>query len=157
MQTVDHPTWNELRQSKTYEKTYKPFELPGFIENGVTYESHHYTVILTLPVEHSWDNRTATPRSQGALVKVRHGGGDEYAALNYRLAEPLRYLLEERMHREAFFLCHALFDAARENQEIGRQKEGERLKRAFVEGCLRKRKQRGRATYKVWVDNARAS
>ncbi len=68
------------------------------------------------------------------------------------MAEPLRVLLEESYHREAFYFCLGLFQCLDDACETGRKEATADLQKAFVEARLRKRKLPRRTAYKVWVE-----
>lgn len=152
----------EARQYDRY--TWTPpegaIELPGFIEGqqengngGVTYESHTFWVTFDRPGH----------RRTNATVWVRHGGGVESLILSHMLAVPLEHLVEGRVInadmtdpnlRAAFKMCWGIFELARCSLGHGAGIATQRIKVAFVEGRLKKRKRPGRDVYKVWIEGA---
>lgn len=111
-------------------------DLPGFVEGNTTYESHHFWVHFT--------NR------RDVYIRVHHGGGWEVWRGDYMLEKALRRYGDN--DRGLFLLCWYLIDNARAWRDAGRQEAASEYRKAFVDGRLKKRKQPGRNTFKVWID-----
>lgn len=139
--------------SRKHERnTFKPapewVRLPGFVEAGTTYESHTFWVEWT----HSkWDT-VARPT---ARLWVEHGAGVESLEPDCHLVRALRDMLGAGMTAAAFHLCWHAFEATRAAAVNERTFCKQELFKAFVEGRLKKRKQRGSGAYKVWVEEER--
>ncbi|NEV75488.1 hypothetical protein DYI24_00130 [Rhodopseudomonas sp. BR0C11] len=130
-------------------------ELPGFVEDrangsaGVTYESHRFSVHFLAFAR----GGAAVGDFCGVLVRVHHGAGWELWRGDDMLADALwRYGDDDR---GLFKLCWYMIDAARAARGGGAHMEGERYRRAFVDGRLRKRKLPSRGAYRVWIDPER--
>lgn len=117
--------------------------LPGFVESGVTYESHEFWIEWT----HSKYEDVARPT---AKLWVRHGGGVESIILNTHEARALRDMLLHDMVRSAFHLCWAVFAVRREVASTERSIVSVSYMRDFANGRLKKRKIPGRAGAYVW-------
>ncbi len=116
--------------------------LPGFVENGTTYESHQFWII---PGRHGYLS------SLDCIVTVRHGAGWESIRCRHMIARALLTLTANGHDREAFFLCWELLQTARDARIDGDQRTARRYRQAFVDGRLKKRKARGRSEFKVWI------
>jgi len=134
MPIIRHPTY-------TFEPPADAFRLPGFVENGVTYESHTFFV--------EFEARQTRP---GATIYVRHGGGWESLSVRHMAASALSVLIDRGHEREAFFLCWNLHELAYDERKAGRDETAQEYREAFVSGRLKKRKMPGRAACKVWIE-----
>lgn len=118
-------------------------DLPGFVEADrqfpVTYESHHFWVYLL-------GKRTR----RNVLIVVNHGGGWEVWQGDYMLADALERYGDDK--QGLFKLCWYPIDTSRESALRGMEEASKGLKRAFVEGRLKKRKMPRSDRYKVWVE-----
>lgn len=118
--------------------------LEGFSENGVTYQSHNFWVRFEKPNDRSgWF---------GGEIFVKHGGGVESLGLEYHTARGLKSIIDSGDLKSAFHLCWGLVDLARRAREMGQQEAKTRVFEAFVDGRLKKRKQRGTNTYRVEIE-----
>ena len=151
---ITREEWETEIQESAFRKVLPPYELCWFVENGVTYEPYKFTVTLDQPTDPSLTNEESVSRCHAGLVHMHGGIRDEFLLLDRKMAEPLRVLLEESYNREAFFLCLGLFQCLDDACETGRSEATANLKKAFVEGRLRKRKLPGRQVYKVWVEKS---
>ena len=122
-------------------------DLPGFVLGNVTYESHRFWVHF---LNFTWGGDSIGERYSGCLVVVNHGGGWEVYRGDYMMAEALSRFGDD--DKGLFLLCWAMFDAARENREVGKIETVREYRQAFVDGRLKKRKQRGSTFYKVWIE-----
>lgn len=126
--------------------------LPGFVEGEVTYESHTFEMFFRDP---SLRRGAELPfRLSDALIRVRHGGGIEVWRVYGRLVDAVHHLVETDQERLAFHTLWTLTHVHRDAVETGRATERHALFTAFVEGRLRKRKNRGQTSSKVWVEPA---
>ena len=103
--------------------------LPGFVEAGVTYESHHFWIEWT----HSKWETVARPT---ANIWVRHGGGVESIEVSCHHARALRELDDAG----AFHLCWAVFQLAREAAQVSAALTRRSIFQAIADGRLKKRK-----------------
>lgn len=130
-------------------------DLPGFVEGGVTYESHHFWAhFCRYPHRNPHMPPPKEGRFSSALVRVHHGGGWEVWRGDYMLAKALHRYGDD--DRGLFLMCWFLIDAAREAQRTGYQEAKQEHRLAFVEGRLKKRKMPGRADHKVWIEEPKA-
>lgn len=130
-------------------------DLPGFSEDGVTYQSHHFWVHFlayernqTLPI--SARDAERANRDSSVLICVHHGGGWEVWRGDYMLAKALRRYGDN--DRGLFLLCWYMIEAARVARDAGRQESADEYRKAFVDGRLKKRKLPARGCVKVWIE-----
>lgn len=125
----------------------RTLELPGFVERGVTYESHRFWL-------HWIGGRDVDGLhlASEVLIVVNHGAGWEVWSARFLLAEALCRYGED--HRGLFKMAYALIQTACECETTGAQKASDRFRRAFAEGRLRKRKMPGRNEVKVWIEDS---
>lgn len=131
-------------------------ELPGFSEDGVTYQSHKFWVhflqyarVSALPALSERDAEERK-RDSGVLIRVNHGGGWEVWRGDYMLAKALRRYGSD--DRGMFLLCWYLIDCAHYSRQAGRDDAAKEYRTAFVEGRLKKRKLPARGQVKVWIE-----
>jgi hypothetical protein len=117
-------------------------DLPGFVENGVTYESHHFWVHFT-----RYEKST---RFANVFIRVHHGGGWEVWRGDYMLARALENYGPD--DRGLFLLCWFLIDAAKAARDAGAYETGSEYRKAFVDGRLKKRKLPAQGKVKVWIE-----
>jgi len=129
--------------ARDFEPSVRAIRLDGFVENGVTYESHTFWLEIERTI------RTARP---DGVLYVRHGGGWQRLRLDDKITMAMTSLIALDRGREAFFLAWGLFDAVRDATAT----EWMRVAGAFVDGRLKKRRVRGgtreRPRYRVEVD-----
>lgn len=104
---------------------------------GIDSHSHHYRLV----------------RDGGLALLVAHGGGEERIT-HVSIYEPsLRaFLALESSAR--YFILNAIYHAYRDGLSKGEDSTGQRYRKAFIEGRLRKRKMPGRDAVKVWIEPA---
>ncbi len=137
---TQHPTY-------TFEAPATATKLPGFVENGVTYQSHTFYVDFGKPGYHSGPDCT---------IYVRHGGGWESLRTSHMIATALASLLAANDTRAAFFLCWGTHETARESYKLGRFDVATQYRTAFIEGRLKKRRL-PRGGVKFWIEDAPAT
>lgn len=128
--------------------------LPGFVENGVTYKSHTFTVHFGRRnggIVYWKEGEDKVERVQEAIIRVRHGGGHEAWRVSHMLAVALDGMLKAGLEREAFYMCWAAAEIYRDCIQYGLQMKKGELYKAFVEGRLKKRKTRGSNGHTVWI------
>jgi hypothetical protein len=79
---------------------------------------------------------------------VKHGGGQE----SFRLPCSMSRAFATMTSDARYFTCHAIMDAAHEAQRAAVADTSRRYHEAFVNGRLKKRKLRGQALAKVWIE-----
>ena len=128
------------------------WHLPGFVEAGVTYESHEFWV--SFDVWHRKPDDWKTKARPHATLYVRHGGGVESIAIRHMFARQLRDLFVSGTTDTAgaFFTCWGIFELARDAAANERLAVSQKYLRAFASGQMKKRKIPGRAGAKVWVE-----
>ena len=91
-----------------------PYELPGFVENGVTHEAWYHRVSFghkaLRPTE--WDERYRTDRSdriRSAFVTQRNGAGTRHFALKGDSLGAIRHFIETDPHLSFFLLLDLLY------------------------------------------------
>lgn len=94
-----------------------------------------------------------TKRHGIATLRVRHGGGEE----SWRLGGAMDRALAEMDSDTRFFALHAIMDAHHEAWKRACEYMSNQYRQAFVDGRLKKRKLRGQAAVKVWIESARAT
>ncbi|PZR93543.1 MAG: hypothetical protein DI537_10530 [Stutzerimonas stutzeri] len=132
-------------ETYTFKAPETSIQLKGFVENGVTYESHTFYVDFGKPGYLSGPD---------AKLYVRHGAGWESIPTRHMIAAALKSLLDAGDTRAAFFLCWEVFEQVRNAYSSGVADTTVHFKRAFVDGRLKKRKVRGQAAAKVWIEPA---
>jgi hypothetical protein len=98
---------------------------------------------------HSFHYRVT--KLHGSLfLLVRHGAGDERIRLSLygKQAEVLAGLDSNGR----YWLLNAIFHAQSEARHEGEDKQATRYRQAFIDGRLRKRKERNGTAYKVWIE-----
>lgn len=127
--------------------------IPGMVYCGVDYTSHRITIYVARDGKMK-EGHKRTPSDSGCSVyfKMHHGGGIELYQVRKHIAEACidEWLKLPDVALYAVFM--ALYDAAQEARTTGAHLASHRLKKAFVEGRLKKRKQRGANAYEVWVE-----
>lgn len=117
--------------------------LRGFVENGVTYESH------TFFVEYGRDGYRSGPE---AMIYCLNGSGWSALPVRHMIAGALSALIATGREREAFKLCWELFEKVRE----ARSSVWAEMKIAFLQGRLKKRRVRGgtreNPRYEVYIE-----
>jgi hypothetical protein len=132
--------------------------LPGFSEPSrasrcdVTYESHTFWVVWEWRQPSLWNDVPQWETPDAAKLFVRHGGGVEEIRLRDMLAQPLYLLIKGGQERAAFKMAWGLFELVRNSYALGAKDKKHAIELAFVEGRLKKRKNRGEASYKVWIE-----
>lgn len=135
-------------ETYTYKAPETAIELKGFVENGVTYESHTFHVDF---------GKSGSRTGPDANLYVRHGGGWESLAVRHMIAAALKSLLDAGDTRAAFFLCWEAFEQVRNAYNRGISDSSAHFKKAFVDGRLKKRKLRGRDAAQVWIEPERGN
>jgi len=83
-----------------------------------------------------------------STLRVKHGGGEEA----WRLGSAMEHALATMSSDARFFVLHAIMCAHHESARREREFTAHEYREAFVEGRLRKRKVRGQAQVKVWIE-----
>lgn len=83
-------------------------------------------------------------------ARVSHGGGEETWTIHDSLVVAMHAMSSD----QRYFTLYALLDAIHDAQKATRAKIEGQYRSAFVNGRLRKRKQRGANSYKVWIEPA---
>jgi hypothetical protein len=86
------------------------------------------------------------------FLLVRHGAGDERIRLS--LYGQQVQVLAGLDSNGRFWLLNAIFHAQSDAREQGKNDTAARYRQAFVDGRLRKRKDRNGTAYKVWIQPA---
>jgi ABC-type sugar transport system ATPase subunit len=81
---------------------------------------------------------------------VRHAAGDERIRLSLYGKEV--EVLAGLDSNGRYWLLNAIFHAQSEARHEGEDKQATRYRQAFVDGRLRKRKERNGTAYKVWIE-----
>lgn len=84
------------------------------------------------------------------ILRVRHGGGDE----SFRLSCAMQRTLANMDSDTRYFTLHAIMDAHHDGSRGAAATTSQRYNQAFVDGRLKKRKQRGGNSVKVWIEPA---
>lgn len=127
----------------TFKAPATAIELKGFVENGVTYESHTFHVDFGKPGYRGLVDAT---------LYVRHGAGWESLPVRHMIATALKSLLDAGDTRAAFFLCWEVFEQVRNAYGAGSGATAREYQKAFVDGRLKKRKTRGHDATRVWIE-----
>jgi hypothetical protein len=111
----------------------------GRIMRNTDYRSHSFRIVK--------------PEYSEVTLCVKHGGGEERIALDYR-AGCIRALFEPLPSDDRYFLMHMLLNLAHRTARDAAQATAATYRKAFVDGRLKKRKQPGRDVYKVTIEPA---
>lgn len=111
----------------------------GRVLDKTCYRSHYFRLVL---------DRCSTP-----FLLVRHGAGDERLKLGWskRIIDALAGVDSD----SRYFLLHTLYARTKDAATGARDDTAMEYKRAFVDGRLKKRKQRRTGLYKVWIEPKR--
>lgn len=147
-----HPKTDYDRYNWTPPEGENVWHLPGFVEAGVTYESHQFWVAFDV-----WDRKPdnwKTKARPDAVLYVKHGGGVESIAIRHMFARQLRDIFVSGTTDTvgAFFLCWGIFELARYAAANERRITADRFIRAFANGQMKKRKIPGRMGAQVWLE-----
>lgn len=113
------------------------FDEPGRC-GGMDSHCHHYRLV----------------KNYGFALLVRHGGGDERVRLSLPRGTGLDGP-EWRMSSDTrYWMLNAMYHAHSEGRRSGRDATARTYADAFVDGRLKKRKQRGGHSVKVWIEPA---
>jgi len=112
----------------------------GHGSNGIDYRSHYFSVVNGA-------------HGHGCYLLVKHGGGQERVELDYSAKRAAQFFgpLDSNSR---YLLMHMLYSVHRKAQVDATAKTAGVYKSAFIAGTLKKRKQRGRDTVKVWIERA---
>ena len=130
-----------------------PFELPGFVENGVTHKAFSFVVRFRGPAEPHRrldDGDNPVPRYRHAHLTEKNGTGTFHYHLKGEIVDAI-YQLANEDERLCFHVVRGLRYAHTESHKEGRADGIHYVGRAAAEGRLRVRKVRGRALAKVSV------
>jgi len=109
----------------------------------VCYSAYHYQV--------------TKPEYGQCVLRVKHGAGEESVLIGYP-GEPIIHALAALDSDARFAVLHALREQRNEGTQDGRNAVRAEYAQAFVDGRLKKRKVRGEARVRVWVEpKARAA
>lgn len=113
---------------------------PGRVLDNTCYRSHYF--------------RLARAEFGGYFIIVKHGGGQERfkAAWSKRLAATLDTLDSDAR----YFMLHTLYRVYADARREGAACEAATYRAAFVDGRLKKRKQRGQDGYEVWIERGQS-
>jgi hypothetical protein len=111
----------------------------GRILNNVDFRSHSFKL-----VKHG---------GLGYSLLVRHGAGDERVFLGfaYRGIEAIFKSLDSDSR---YLLLNTLLNVKHDAERAARENTAKEYRQAFVDGRLKKRKQRGQGSVKVWIEPA---
>lgn len=127
----------------------EPARAPSLAEGDNLIYSEHGRVLDNVCYRSHW---LCLVRAQfgGYYLLVKHGGGQERFQIAY--SKRMVQALENIDSDSRYFLLHSMLkinhDAARNASEA----TSARYRAAFVNGTLRKRKQRGGNAFKVWIE-----
>ena len=113
-------------------------ETYGHGRNGIDYRSHYFTVVTG---EHNY----------GTYLLVKHGGGEERIKIDYS-SKRVAQFFEPLDSTERYLLMHMLHSLYRDTKREADEATAATYRKAFAEDRLRKRKNRGQASCKVWIE-----
>lgn len=106
---------------------------------GTDYRSHWFRLVVG-------EHRTY-------YVLVQHGGGEERIRLHGAwMTRPVAVAMERMTSDERYLLLHLLFSTHRDAERAAQDRTSLQYRQAFAEGRLKKRKNRGSNTVKVWIE-----
>lgn len=108
------------------------------------------------PVDYcAYHFRVTKPDFGLVCLRVRHGAGDEQMFIGHP-DEPIVQALASLDSDARFAVLHALRKQRTDGEKYGMRAAAGQYKQAFADGRLKKRKVRGRAEVKVWIEAAPA-
>lgn len=123
------------------------FDEPGrvLLHDGrnVCYRAFHY--------------RLTAGQFGGLTLRVKHGGGEESQTLALSVPDILLPLLRALASDGRFLLFHTLRQQRADGLKEAAARTAGAYRQAFVDGRLRKRKERGANRVKVWIEPAAAT
>jgi len=108
-------------------------ELPGRVVGNVCHRSHYFRVC------------------ESGTVFVRHGAGQESFSLGYD-AHVLIGVLERAADDEQYLIIRRIYETRSADKRAAAAETEAKIFKAFSDGRLKKRKQRGSDKVKVWID-----
>lgn len=106
---------------------------------GTDYRSHWFRLVVG-------EHRTY-------YLLVKHGGGQERIQLQGAwMTAPVAKAMEGMTADERYLLLHLLYSTHSDARRAGRDSMSLEYRQAFVDGRLKKRKNRGADTVKVWIE-----
>lgn len=111
----------------------------GRIMDHTDYRSHWYMLVK--------------PRIGFYTLLVKHGGGQERITLTY--SDHIARALGQLDSDARYFMLHTLHDSYRVGESVGYENGITEYRRAFVDGRLKKRKERNSNRYKVFIEPVR--
>lgn len=132
------------------------WHLAGYVENGVTYESHEFWVEFRVWAVNP--EQWKTKARPDATLWVRHGGGVESVEITHHFARALRdaFLSDPKNTRGSFQSCWGVFDLIRGTAANVRRETQNYYLRAFAWGWMKKRKIPNRHGVKVWIEDPKS-
>lgn len=109
-------------------------ELPGRVVANTCHRSHYFRVC------------------ESGMVYVRHGAGQESFHLGYD-AHVLIGVLERATDDEQYLIIRRIYETRSADKRAAAAKTEAEIFKAFSDGRLRKRKQRGSDKVKVWIED----
>lgn len=110
-------------------------ELPGRVVGNTCHRSHYLRVC------------------ESGTVFVRHGGGEESFSLGYD-AHVLIGVLERATDDEQYLIIRRIYETRSADKRAAATETQAKVFKAFIEGRLKKRKERGSEKVKVWIEDA---
>ena len=107
---------------------------------GVDCRSHSFAVVK--------------PKFGEFTLCVKHGGGEERVSIGH--SKRIILALTQMDSDALYWTLHTMLDIFHRAESETRDRTASEYRRAFVSGRLKKRKQPGRESYKVWIDPAAA-
>jgi|SRR5690606_24006815 len=139
----------------TSEEIVETRDLPGFVHDRVTYESHHFWIHFCRYPRRKPNINPDDERFSSVLIRVHHGGGWEVWRGDRMLAAALHLYGDDDIG--AFWMCWSLIDIATSARSAGRQESAVEYRQAFADGRLKKRKLPRRSEVKIWIEPKRIS
>lgn len=141
----------------------EPERAPKLAEGDVLMYCEHGRILYRRPEDRTNRQGTDCRSHWFRVVKnggmftllVRHGGGEERVNLGYDYRN-FPAILDPLDSDARYWLLWIILDVHQKAERDESARAARRYQQAFVEGRLRKRKQRGSDSVKVWIDPARA-
>lgn len=110
----------------------------GHGNNGIDYRSHYFTVVKSANLGGCW-------------LLVKHGSGGERIKLDYSASRAAQFF-EPLDSNARYLLMHMLFNLHKHAGQAATDATAREYQQAFASGMLKKRKQRGGDSVKVWIE-----
>lgn len=120
-------------------------------DGDVLLSSEHGRIIGRIDYRSHWF-KLVKQRFGGIALLVSHGGGEERITLGHCTGDAIAAACSVLDPDTRYKLLHAILDVSHDASRAARDKTAAEYRTAFAAGTLKKRKMRGQAKCKVWIE-----